>query len=125
MDIIRELGSSRNYTFHSHTQFCDGHATMENFVEAAIRNGFSHYGFSPHSPVPIESPCNMSMESVPAYLAEFERLRNLYGDRIRLYASMEIDWLGPQWGPSNDYFQALPLDYRIGSVHFIPDNRRS
>lgn len=121
MDIIRELGSSRKYTLHSHTQFCDGHAPMEDFVTAAIRDGFTHYGFSPHSPIPIESPCNMSLEAVPLYLAEVERLRRLYGDHIRLYAAMEIDWLGPEWGPANDYFQSLPLDYRIGSVHFIPD----
>ena len=25
-----------------------------------------------------------------------------------------------EWGPSSPYFQNLPLDYRIGSVHFIP-----
>lgn len=121
MDIIKELGSSRKYTLHSHTQFCDGHAPMEDFVFAAVRDGFTHYGFSPHSPIPIESPCNMSMESVPVYLDEFRRLQNAYGDRIRLYASMEIDYLNPDWGPANDYFQSLPLDYRIGSVHFIPD----
>ena len=33
---------------------------------------------------------------------------------------MEIDYLNDDWGPANDYFQSLPLDYRIGSVHFIP-----
>lgn len=121
MDIIAEIGQSRRYTLHSHTQFCDGYATMAEFAEAAVKAGFSHYGFSPHSPIPVESPCNMSTESVPVYLAEIERLKNLYGDHIRLYASMEIDWLGQQWGPAHDYFQSLPLDYRIGSVHFLPD----
>ncbi len=62
----------------------------------------------------------MSFDDVPAYLAEVSRLRDIYGDRIKLYASMEIDYLGPQWGPSNEYFATLPLDYRIGSVHFLP-----
>lgn len=120
MDIIKELSSSRKYTLHSHTQFCDGRAPMEDFVRAAIDAGFTHYGFSPHAPVPLDSPCNMSAEDVPAYLAEVERLRDKYGERIKLYAAMEIDYLGPQWGPSHDYFKNLPLDYRIGSVHFIP-----
>lgn len=63
----------------------------------------------------------MAFDDVPLYLAEVERLRAEYGDRIHIYASMEIDYLGPQWGPSIDYFANLPLDYRIGSVHFIPD----
>lgn len=120
MNIIETLGSDRNYTLHAHTQFCDGRADMEDFIKAAVDSRFTHYGFSPHSPVPIESPCNMDFEDVPAYLAEVDRLKKLYGDRINIYASMEIDYLGPQWGPSHEYFAALPLDYRIGSVHFIP-----
>ncbi len=120
MDIISTIGSNRKYTFHSHTQFCDGRATMQEFVESAVEAGFTHYGFSPHSPVPIASPCNMSFDDVPVYLAEVERLRSIYGDRIKLYAAMEVDYLGPEWGPSHDYFRQLPLDYRIGSVHFIP-----
>ncbi|MDE6311293.1 MAG: histidinol-phosphatase [Muribaculaceae bacterium] len=120
MDIVTELKDSKLYTLHSHTQFCDGHATMEAMARAALAEGFTHYGFSPHSPVPIDSPCNMRAEDVPAYLAEVMRIRDLYGDRCHFYAGMEIDYLGPDWGPANDYFRGLPLDYRIGSVHFIP-----
>ena len=82
---------------------------MQDFVEAAIAAGFTNYGFSPHSPVPIESPCNMSFDDVPRYLAEFARLKELYSVRINLYASMEIDYFGPDWGPSNEYFVNLPL----------------
>ena len=87
---------------------------MQDFVVEAIKEGFTHYGFSPHSPVPIESPCNMSLDDVPAYLAEVDRLRNIYGDRIKLYAAMEIDYLGPQWGPSHEYLAYMPIGYRIG-----------
>ena len=32
---------------------------------------------------------------------------------------MEIDYLNEIQNPANSYFQALPLDYRIGSVHFV------
>lgn len=113
------IDGRRGYNLHSHTQFCDGRHPMEQIVKSAIDAGMEILGFSPHSPVPIESPCNMLQADVPAYLAEIERLRALYGDRITLLASMEIDWLGPQWGPSSPYFDTLPLDYRIGSIHFI------
>lgn len=121
MDIIKIIGSDTKYTFHSHTQFCDGRANMEDFAIAAVSAGFKHYGFSPHSPVPIASPCNMSFESVTEYLQEVERIKLAYGKSVNFYAGMEIDFLGKQWGPSHDYFKSLPLDYRIGSVHFIPD----
>ena len=121
MDFIKLLNGSLKYTFHSHTEFCDGRAQMEAFAREAVAQGFSHYGFSPHSPVPIESPCNMHRDKVPVYLSEVERIRDTYGDKVNFYAGMEIDYLGDSWGPSHNYFKTLPLDYSIGSVHFIPD----
>ena len=119
-DIIEITGSTDRYNFHSHTQFCDGRVSMEEMVVAAIGSGMKHWGFSPHSPVPFESPCNMSESDVKPYLDEVERLKGVYGDRIRLYASMEIDYLGGDWCASTPYFSSLPLDYRIGSVNFVP-----
>lgn len=121
MNILEITRHSDLYNFHSHTQFCDGHAPMADFVPAAIQAGFTDWGFSPHSPLCVPSGCNMSEESVPEYLREVKRLKEEYAGQIRLYASMEIDYLGPQWGPATEYFQQLPLDYRIGSVHFIPN----
>ncbi|MBQ6080282.1 MAG: histidinol-phosphatase [Muribaculaceae bacterium] len=109
------------YNLHTHTQFCDGHATMEEFVTEAIDQGFTHLGFTPHSPVSVESPCNMGREDVQPFFDEIERLRTAYGHRIHLYTAMEIDYIGVNDGPANEYFRNLPLDYRIGSVHFIPD----
>lgn len=121
MDILRALGDARLYNLHSHTEFCDGRAQMEAFAREVVRRGFTHYGFSPHSPIPFESPCNMAMDAVPRYLAEVERIRAAY-PQVRWYASMEIDYLGREtgWGAANGYFDTLPLDYRISSVHFIP-----
>ncbi len=121
MDFVSIIGSDMLYNFHSHTQFCDGRATMAEFAAEAVAQGFTHYGFSPHSPVPIQSPCNMSMEQVPLFLDEVARLKALYAGKIRFYAAMEIDYLGEDWGPAHPYFRSLPLDYSIGSVHFIPD----
>lgn len=120
MDIQKELGGSRRYNLHTHTQFCDGRASMEDFVREAVRLGFTHLGFSPHSPLAVESPCNMQREQVPHYFGEVERLRRHYGSQLRLLAGMEIDYLSQSWGPHITYFRELPLDYRIGSVHFIP-----
>lgn len=122
--IFVKTDRSRPYNFHSHTQFCDGRALMADFAAVALRRGFSAYGFSPHSPVKgLESPCNMKADDVPAYLDEFSRLKDEYAGRLDLYCSMEIDYLDEQHGPSADFYQRLPLDYRIGSVHFIPSPR--
>ena len=121
-DFQRITRETDLYNLHTHTQFCDGHAPMEEFVTEAIAAGITHLGFSPHAPVTIASPVNMSREDVQRYFDEIQRLRDVYGDRIHLYTSMEIDYVSVGDGPASDYFQQLPLDYRIGSVHFIPGN---
>lgn len=93
---------------------------MACFVAAAVNAGIKHLGFTPHSPIPIPSPCNMHKEQVGDYIAEFNRLKAEYAGRIELYLSMEIDYLGKLWGASSGYFSELPLDYRLSSIHFIP-----
>ena len=112
------INTSKLYNFHSHTQFCDGRDEMEAFVREAIRLKFTDIGFSPHSPIPYYSPCNMKDDDVSSYLSEIERLKSIYGDVINIYASMEIDYMD-EWGPSCSYFKQIPLDYKIGSIHFI------
>lgn len=121
MDLKAIIDSSDNYNFHSHTQFCDGKDSMEDIAGAAYDSGFKYYAFSPHSPIPIESPCNMSTEKVVDYINETSRLKDIYRDRMSIFTSMEIDGLGSEWGPHVDYFHKLPLDFRIGSIHFVPN----
>ncbi|MDR1415623.1 MAG: histidinol-phosphatase [Odoribacteraceae bacterium] len=105
--------------YHSHCDFCDGKAPMEEFVKAAIAGGFRGYGISSHSPMPFDVPCAIRREKVPDYLAEVTRLKHAYAGQIELHAGMEIDYLDETYGPSAPYFQELPLDYRIGSIHYV------
>ena len=106
--------------YHSHTQFCDGRADMEDFVREAIRQGFYSYGFSPHGPLPFHTEWTMENEdTVNDYIREFERLKALYSEQIQLYAGMEIDYLDETHNPSCDFFRQMPLDYRIASVHML------
>lgn len=57
------------------------------------------------------------------YLAEFRRLKARYAGRIELYIGLEIDYLGEESNPSIARFRELPLDYRIGSVHLLHNDR--
>ncbi len=118
--ILSDLGDSDRYTLHAHTQFCDARMPMEEFASRASEMGFTHYGFTPHSPVPIASNCNMKKEDVQIFFNEVDRLQRLYPN-VKFYKGMEIDFLDSEWGPSSEYFQNLGLDYSIGSVHFIPN----
>lgn len=109
----------RNY--HSHTQFCDGKATMEEFVIQAINLGFEQWGISPHSPLPMlkHAPWAIKEENVNDYLLEANRLKQRYSDQIQILIGMEIDYIDDSYNPSTEYFQNLPLDFRIGSVHML------
>ena len=109
--------SMENY--HSHTEFCDGRAAMSEMADAAYASGFDEWGFSPHSPICCESGANMKREDVESYLSEASRIKGLYEGRMKVLTGMEIDYLSEDFGPHIDYFRNLPLDYRIGSVHFV------
>lgn len=119
---VEDLPVSGRYNLHSHTEFCDGHAPMTVMADAAVAAGMELYGFSPHSPVPFESPCNMCYDDVDNYLDTVRRIREHHaGSGCRFLASMEIDYFQGLTGAASDYFRNLPLDYRLSSVHFIPD----
>ncbi len=105
--------------YHSHTEFCDGRASMAEIAEAAKEAGFKVWGTSPHSPICCPSGANMKSEDVKDYIKESNRLKEKYGESMRILTGMEIDYISEDFGPHTDYFQSLPLDYRIGSVHFV------
>ena len=106
--------------YHSHCTFCDGRSMPEDFVKFAISHGFRAYGFSSHSPLPFDTFWNMSKDDMPEYLAEINRLKEKYAGRLEIYTSLEMDYLDETYNPSIAYFQELPLDYRIGSIQFLP-----
>lgn len=120
-NLISITESTRQYNFHAHTQFCDGRDSMDDIAAGAEACGMEWFAFTPHSPVPIESPCNMAERDVKEYFSVFDRLRDKYAGRMELLRSFEIDYLGADWGPHIDYFQRQPLDFRLGSVHFVPN----
>ena len=106
--------------YHGHCTFCDGRSYPENYVDFALSRHFRAYGFSSHAPLPFETYWNMSASDMPEYLAEIDRLKKKYADRIEIYTALEIDYLDESYNASITYFRNLPLDYRIGSIHFLP-----
>lgn len=107
--------------YHSHTTYCDGKATAETFIQEAIRQGFYSYGISSHAPLPFHTHWSMDMEDTDAYIREITHLKAKYAGQIEVYLGMEIDYLTDDHNPSSSFFQKLPLDYRIGSVHLLHD----
>ena len=121
VDLKRIINETRDYNFHAHSQFCDGRDSMEEIALGASEAGMRVFAFTPHSPVNIDSPCNMSAGQIDEYFEEFDRLRDIHRPSMELLRSLEVDYLSPDWGPHIDYFQRMPLDFVLGSVHFVPN----
>lgn len=119
--MSNRTGNLTNY--HSHSLYCDGRANMEDFIRFALSEGFTSYGFSSHAPLPFSTAWTMEWDSMDDYLAEFHRLKAKYAGQIELYIGLEIDYLNEESNPSVARFRELPLDYRIGSVHLLYDDK--
>lgn len=105
--------------FHSHSNFCDGKSEPEDYVKEAINKGFCAFGCSSHAPVPFQSHWNMPLEKLQDYLNTIEKIKAKYEDHLEVYTGLEIDYIDEYWGYSGTFLKELPLDYRIGSVHYL------
>lgn len=97
--------------FHVHTTFCDGSASPEEMVRAALEQGMDAIGFSGHSHTGFDESWCMSADGTRAYRAEIARLKTAYAGRIAVYCGVEQDMCSD--APTAGY------DYVIGSVHYL------
>lgn len=104
---------------HSHTTFCDGRATPEEFIIEALKHNFRSFGFSAHAPLPFKTEWNMDIEKMDGYIEELNRLKREYSDKIEIYIGLECDYLSSDYHAAIPYFQNLETDYLISSVHYI------
>jgi len=110
--------------YHSHCTFCDGRSYPEDFVKYAISKGIQSYGFSSHAPLPFDTFWTMKHDDVDEYFQEIARLKEKYSDQIEIYCGLETDYLNEDHHAAIDYFDELPTDYLISSIHYIihPEN---
>ena len=105
--------------YHIHSDFCDGHASMEEFVQEAVRKGLKAIAFSSHSPVPYHTDWNLPEHKMDDYLKEIRRLKEKYQGTIDIYASLEVDYIDGVQGPGDEKYRSLGLDFIMGSIHFL------
>ncbi|MBR6479658.1 MAG: histidinol-phosphatase [Clostridia bacterium] len=98
--------------FHTHTVFCDGKNTPEEYVLAAIDIGMPILGFSAHSHLPTEPEWSLSVEGEEEYRKTILELREKYKNQIDIRLGIEQDFWSSTEGLS-DY------DFVIGSVHSL------
>lgn len=105
--------------YHMHTQFSDGHHTHEEMIYSAEVSGFTEIGFSDHISL---KPVGWAMDltRIPELIdtiTHIQRRSNLLTVRF----GAEVDYIPGLVEDTRRLLQTLPLDYVIGSVHFIDD----
>lgn len=105
--------------YHQHTHYDDGTKSIEEHVIAAIDQGVVSLGFSGHCPVPFDNNWSMKRADLQRYFDEIDLSRQRHHNCIQIYKSLETDYIPGLININTPWLQALPLDYSIGSVHFV------
>ncbi len=107
--------------FHTHTEYCDGKGSPEDYIKEAVKLKLPALGFSGHAPVPFDSWWNMSENDFEKYRLEISFLKEKYKNKLEIYTAVEADFIRDLVKPSD--FKDKNLDYIIGSVHYLyPEN---
>jgi histidinol-phosphatase (PHP family) len=107
-------------TFHNHSTWSDGQEPPASVYAHADAIGVDLLGISDHfcimpdGTIPVWS---LTPDKVAFYLDELRSLRGK--GRVEIVAGLEFDWFEQSHAVLAPHTENLPLDYRIGSVHFV------
>jgi len=107
-------------SYHNHTRWSDGRATVAEMLQAAQRAGLEEVGISDHfvlSPYPeVDISWAMPDDSLAEYVDDI--LAAAAGVDIPVRLGVEIDFFPETFAESLQRVATFPFDYLIGGVHF-------
>lgn len=105
--------------YHMHSSYSDGRSSPEDYIAPAIAAGLSEIGFSEHLTL-FKDPedWNMNPVNVTPYIDHLEILRNA-SKKIKIKTGLEVDFFAGKEEEIRAFLKPLPLDYIIGSVHYL------
>lgn len=114
--------SARIRNYHTHTWRCQhARGTEEQYVQAAIAQGFDALGFADHTPWPYRSGfvsgMRMRMDQFEDYKRTVLGLREKYAGQIRIPLGLECEAFPEYFDWLRD-FKAEHLDYVILGNHY-------
>lgn len=105
--------------YHTHSNFCDGTGSIEEYIQHALKNNVSRLGISSHCPAPFYTNWAMDILDLDKYCSEIITLKEKYNKQLKINLGMEIDYIPELIQPTDDLFSNLNLEYCIGSVHYV------
>lgn len=106
--------------YHMHSILSDGNNSYEEMVRMAIAKGLDEIGFSDHVCL---KPVDWAIEmiDIPVMTEQIIDLKLKYKDEIKISYGIEMDYFSGREAEIKELIESIPLDYVIGSVHFIED----
>jgi histidinol-phosphatase (PHP family) len=90
---------------------------------AAAARGFVSIGFSSHAPIAkktgIKTDWHLPGEKLDDYVETVLAAKKRWRGTLEVFLGLEVDYIKGLCGPSDRDYQSLPLDYIIGSVHYV------
>lgn len=106
--------------YHMHSILSDGMDSYEDMVLMAIAKGLDEIGFSDHVCLkPVDWA--VRIEDIPVMTRQILDLKSKYIDQIRIRYGLELDYFPGQETALSKLIERIPVDYVIGSIHFIGD----
>lgn len=106
--------------YHMHTVLSDGKNNHEEMVLAAIGKGLDEIGFTDHVCIKPASWA-MNIVDIPVMTNQIQHIQEKYQDIIKIRYGIEMDYIPGAEAVIKQIIDSVPLDFVIGSVHFIDD----
>jgi DNA polymerase (family 10) len=101
--------------FHIHTTYTDGKESLEEMIEACVKQGYKYAGISDHS-VSAHYAKGLSTSELESQMEYIDRLNKKYEGIIKIFKGIESDIL-PDGSLDYDEKTLEKLDFVIASVH--------
>lgn len=106
--------------YHMHTTFSDGKDSYQSYLESARKKDLAEIGFTDHITL---APVDWCVDELD-YPVMKENLRNLcnnFSEDVQVRFGLEVDYFPDKEEALSQLIAYFPVDYVIGSVHFIDD----
>lgn len=106
--------------YHTHSILSDGKNSYEEMILSAISKNLDEIGLSDHVCFkPVDWA--IRLEDIPVMTSQIQHLKLKYQDQIKIRYGIELDYIPGKEKELKSLIESIPVDYVIGSIHFIGD----
>jgi histidinol-phosphatase (PHP family) len=106
--------------YHMHTTFSDGKSSYLSYLEVARKKDLAEIGFADHITLAPVDWCVKEID-FPVLRENLKNLCNNFSEDVQVRFGLEMDYFPGKEDELRQIITYFPVDYVIGSVHFIGD----